>query len=157
MSPTEYDVLPRQWVTIKHRTYGDVIAAMLPYPSLDEGALCAGDPAWTDDESAVGTTTRAYMRAVCDRCPIKPACREYGIAHEGYGMWGGTMPDERKEIRRERKQIIVEPHSAFKYGLTDDYFPMLLNFVTMPELMRERRLANAQSEAVGTSGDSEVA
>ena len=149
LSPIEYDVIPRQWVTVKHPRFGDVIAAMQPYPTLDEGALCAGDPAWTDEDEMRSSIKRKYMMDMCARCPIATACREYGVAHEGYGIWGGTMPEHRAVIRRARKQIMVEPHAAHQYGLTDDYFPLLNIFAT-----GER---DATGKTIGAQGSSEVA
>ena len=146
LSPTQYDVIPKQWVTLQHPKFGDVIAAMLPYPTLDEGALCAGDPAWTDEDVMRSSIKRTYIIDMCKRCPISNACREYAIAHEGHGIWGGTLPDERAAIRRERKQIMVEPHYAHVYGLADDYFSFLM-----------AGGSDAESEANGTQGSSEVA
>lgn len=127
LHPSEYDVLPRQWKVIKHRKQGEVVAAMLPYPTLDNGASCAGDPAWTADEDQLSTVNRAYMKSICAGCPLRQSCREYGIAHEMWGIWGGEGADDRKAIRRERRQILVEPHAAHEYGFTDVYLPMLVN------------------------------
>ena len=146
VSPITYDVIPKQWVTVQHPKFGDVIAAMQPYPTLDEGALCAGDPAWTDENDMRSSIKREYMLGLCSRCPIVTACREYAIAHEGYGIWGGTSPEERARVRRARKQIMVEPHYAHVYGLTDDYFSFLM-----------AGGSDAESEANGTQGSSEVA
>jgi WhiB family redox-sensing transcriptional regulator len=48
----------------------------------------------------------ARAKAICARCPLQPDCAEYGIAHAGRkagGVWGGLTPDEREEIRRQRR------------------------------------------------------
>jgi hypothetical protein len=56
-----------------------------------------------------GTPTSAQMRKmrqdevdaklICDFCPVKALCAEYAtIAHEPYGIWGGTSAADRKAI-----------------------------------------------------------
>lgn len=48
-------------------------------------------------------------KELCSRCPVMRECKEHGIAHEKFGIWGGTSEQERKFIRRERKR-----HAASK-------------------------------------------
>lgn len=37
-------------------------------------------------------------------CPLLSACREFAVINnEKYGVWGGTTPEERREIRRGRR------------------------------------------------------
>ena len=38
--------------------------------------------------------------AVCDVCPIKEVCLAYGLEFEDYGVWGGTTPSQRREMRK---------------------------------------------------------
>jgi len=56
-----------------------------------------------------GTPTNAQMRkmrqdeidakVICDFCPVKAFCAEYAtLAHEPYGIWGGTSAADRKAI-----------------------------------------------------------
>lgn len=129
--PSEYEVLPRRWKVIDHPVLGEVVAAMMPYPVLHpEDAACTGDEAWIDDRvqfagSRGDTKQGAYMRAKCAGCKLVTACREYGIAHEGALMFGGLTPAERARIRAERRQLLVEPHEAHKYGLGDEYLNLL--------------------------------
>lgn len=43
--------------------------------------------------------------AVCATCPVRAACLELSLRHWGvgqHGIWGGTVPAERVELRRER-------------------------------------------------------
>ncbi len=42
--------------------------------------------------------TTAIM--VCNICPIKEACLAYGLEFEDYGVWGGTTPSKRREMRK---------------------------------------------------------
>jgi hypothetical protein len=38
----------------------------------------------------------------CNSCIHKTECAEWGIYHENFGIWGGTTPLERTQIRRKR-------------------------------------------------------
>lgn len=40
-------------------------------------------------------------RAVCQACPVRVQCLEAGM-DERHGVWGGTSPQERQELRRRR-------------------------------------------------------
>lgn len=40
-----------------------------------------------------------YAKAMCDDCPIKQMCAEYGIKHAEYGIWGGLTESDRARIR----------------------------------------------------------
>ena len=67
-----------------------------------EGILppCAG----TDLEAwfpGPGWSTTQQER-ICAACPLKEPCLEWALHHEGFGIWGGTGPTERKQIREER-------------------------------------------------------
>lgn len=51
-----------------------------------------------DDEAAVFTA-----KQVCDSCSAQVSCLELALREEfDHGIWGGTTPDERFEIRRRR-------------------------------------------------------
>lgn len=45
-------------------------------------------------------------KAVCRRCPVRGECFEYALNQTGWdgdhGIWGGTTPEERKQIRKGR-------------------------------------------------------
>lgn len=69
-------------------------------------------------------------KALCVRCPVRRECLEYGI-DEDYGIWGGTLPSERKiggKIVRANKAMARSDidtlldemfEQAVKYGLVD--------------------------------------
>jgi WhiB family redox-sensing transcriptional regulator len=39
-------------------------------------------------------------KILCSNCPLLNLCRDYAVAaQETYGVWGGTNPQERREIR----------------------------------------------------------
>jgi WhiB family transcriptional regulator, redox-sensing transcriptional regulator len=45
--------------------------------------------------------TAAKARWVCDGCPVRMPCLVYAVlAKEDVGIWGGTTPNARAEIRR---------------------------------------------------------
>lgn len=73
----------------------------LDLPVLD-GAACSGqDPApWfprTGESPEAG-------RTLCRACPARPECLDWALAKgEQLGIWGGTTPDERAEILRQRR------------------------------------------------------
>lgn len=40
-------------------------------------------------------------KAVCEECPVKDPCLEFAIlTNQSLGIWGGTTPNERRQIRR---------------------------------------------------------
>jgi WhiB family redox-sensing transcriptional regulator len=78
----------------------------LVLPSLP-GALCKGADPGVWFPSATGwlaVRADAAAKAVCAACPARVACLEWALeAGETEGVWGGTTPGERAEIRRERR------------------------------------------------------
>jgi WhiB family redox-sensing transcriptional regulator len=74
---------------------GGLVLPVLP------GALCKGhDPApWFPRPG--GSMDRA--KAVCRACPARVPCLDWAVeADERAGVWGGTSPAERAQIRTER-------------------------------------------------------
>ena len=68
---------------------------------------------WTDQAACRGTDTEIFFPAnadeeaealsICATCPVRAQCLEYAVRNkEIYGIWGGTTPDQRRRIRRER-------------------------------------------------------
>ena len=44
-------------------------------------------------------------KALCRACPAKARCLDWALAKgEQSGTWGGTTPDERTEILRQRRR-----------------------------------------------------
>ena len=69
--------------------------------------------AWTDQAACRGTDTEIFFPAnadeeaealsICATCPVRAQCLEYAVRNkEIYGIWGGTTPEQRRGIRRER-------------------------------------------------------
>lgn len=61
-----------------------------------------------DDEDGRKRRPRANYepaRAICAACPERARCLDYAVLHRiDFGMWGGTTPRERREIRSERRR-----------------------------------------------------
>ena len=49
----------------------------------------------------------AKAKAICATCKHQQACLAYALTFkqedDDYGIWGGTSPAERKQIRRQRR------------------------------------------------------
>ena len=45
-------------------------------------------------------------RAVCAGCPVIAQCLEHALTYpEHHGVWGGTTPRQRKEMRGRRRRL----------------------------------------------------
>lgn len=76
----------------------------------------ADDRRWTAEANCRGMSPDLFVldrgasmaeveaaRAVCAGCVVRSDCLEYAIKHrEKIGIWGGTTPNERRRIIRER-------------------------------------------------------
>lgn len=71
-----------------------------------EHAACAGQSSSLfyghETETAVERHARERAAiAVCERCPVRSACREHAMElPESYGVWGGTTEAHRRNTRR---------------------------------------------------------
>jgi hypothetical protein len=54
-----------------------------------------------DTDGTVAAMTET-ARQICMRCPIIAKCLEVGM-YEDYGIWGGTTPKQREQIKREKE------------------------------------------------------
>jgi WhiB family redox-sensing transcriptional regulator len=53
-----------------------------------------------------------YAKKQCDTCSIVNQCLEYALeAGEQHGIWGGTTPMERRQLRRKARRA-SEPQLA---------------------------------------------
>lgn len=62
---------------------------------------------WFPDDSDTLSSTRTRYntaRKLCKVCPVRDLCLSYAMTQpEVDGMWGGLSPDERKQLRRNRR------------------------------------------------------
>lgn len=73
------------------------------------------DPNVFFPEKKGGRAARA--REICGGCAVRVDCREWGIAYEVAGVWGGMSAEERDQERRRRAgaqdrncEICAEPY-----------------------------------------------
>lgn len=48
-------------------------------------------------------------RAICARCPVRPECLAWALAHEIIGVWGGTSARQRHALRRQTGIEVTTP------------------------------------------------
>jgi WhiB family redox-sensing transcriptional regulator len=63
---------------------------------------------FSDNKGKSGAREVEKAKAVCAGCTVRDECLEAGLA-EQFGVWGGLIPHERKQLRRLRAQ---EPEAA---------------------------------------------
>ena len=57
--------------------------------------------AWWPDRKELGSPETAMALEGCFRCPVADACLAFALAAgERQGIWGGTLPDQRRAMRR---------------------------------------------------------
>jgi WhiB family transcriptional regulator, redox-sensing transcriptional regulator len=72
----------------------------LVLPSLP-GALCKGEDPGPWFPPGAGRFSAEAAKAVCAACPARVRCLEWALeVNEAEGVWGGTTPAERAEMRR---------------------------------------------------------
>lgn len=52
-----------------------------------------------------GMTVGRTIRRLCQRCPVRIACLDYGLEDE-HGVWGGLVPDERRYVATGGRVVI---------------------------------------------------
>ena len=79
-----------------------------PLPPLP-GAACRGHnpDLWQPDNSPGGhprdQAVTATAIAICRTCPIQAECLQHALAHNEFGIWGGTTDIERKELKDQQQ------------------------------------------------------
>lgn len=69
------------------------------YPEFDGTQSCAevGVDVFYPEGRPYETSV---LRPMCLGCSFLVDCRDYALAHEVDGFWGGLTPDERRTVRR---------------------------------------------------------
>jgi WhiB family redox-sensing transcriptional regulator len=86
----------------------------------EHGAASSAEPEWTsaqcrredpevffslDNERGPAKLAReSAARAICARCVIQADCLAFALSRDDYGVWGGMTQEERRKLKRERKQ-----------------------------------------------------
>jgi WhiB family redox-sensing transcriptional regulator len=71
----------------------------------EAGACAQLDPDLFFPISSTGAALEqiAEAKAICGTCPVQRPCLEFALEHDlGYGIWGGTTPQDRQARRRGR-------------------------------------------------------
>jgi WhiB family redox-sensing transcriptional regulator len=69
----------------------------------------AGPDAWFPAKRQREFTQLA--KRICARCPVRAECLEYALSGAGTwggiatGIWGGTTPQERDQLRQQRRAV----------------------------------------------------
>lgn len=96
----------------RNRYNKGLVSFVLKYrPSLWDRAACRGidtEVFYPAQELFTRDEERMFER-MCTDCPIMMACLEWGLAHERYGVWGGTTPPMRHKIRKTIGWGLTEP------------------------------------------------
>ena len=72
-------------------------------PQDFEAPSCAqiGGDFWFPEREEIGTQAdTVFAKSVCNKCPHKSECAEWGIANEVHGIWGGLTNKDRIVIAR---------------------------------------------------------
>lgn len=84
----------RHFVVSKNRGYP-------PTAATDQRVRCADEDPNVFFEADVRNTREAI--AICQYCPVREACLEFALdTDQGWGVWGGTTPDQRLDILQKR-------------------------------------------------------
>lgn len=80
----------------------------MKYPDFDGTQLCREiDPEVWFPENYISNAVKD-AKSICNRCEWQVECLEYALHYNVDGIWGATIPNERRKIRR-RRNIIAEP------------------------------------------------
>ena len=94
---------------VTERAYRDLEAPVIP-GEWTARAACRNHPIglWfpprgDDRFDRTVQAAQAEAIAICHTCPVITECREHGIRHEDYGVWGGLTAPQRARIRKQRR------------------------------------------------------
>lgn len=87
------------------------------------GKTFKGYPKWTGSEPCMSSDPEFFypddpneavyrsrtVKRICDGCPTREPCGEWGILHETYGFWGGLSPSDRSRIRKRLGIVVKTP------------------------------------------------
>jgi WhiB family redox-sensing transcriptional regulator len=74
-----------------------------------EGAKCIGenvDNFVSDEKGHRKKLVEFAAKQFCKTCPLITPCREFAVAHNTKGVWGGMNEEERKNFRDVRIMLM---------------------------------------------------
>jgi len=112
MKPLHHHIISATNVSGNKRKGRNLIRYVLRYNSRHfEKAVCRGidtDVFYPAKEIFSHDEERMFER-MCIECPAMQACLEWGLAHERYGVWGGTTPPMRHKRRQRIGWDLTDP------------------------------------------------
>jgi hypothetical protein len=112
MKPMYHRIISATNVGGSKRKGMNLIRYVLRYDSSNfNGAVCQGintELFYPAKEMFTHDEEKMFER-MCIECPAMQACLEWGLAHERYGVWGGTTPPMRHKIRQRIGWDLTEP------------------------------------------------
>jgi len=82
-------------------------ALTIPGRWAERGLCVQADPDWFPDKNQ--RDLAAIAKRICGHCPVGAQCLDYVLSGADTwggittGIWGGTTPQERDQLRRQRK------------------------------------------------------
>lgn len=58
----------------------------------------------SDNMESNSVNEQNQVREICNDCPCKSKCADWGIYRERWGIWGGLTPGDRDKIRRRMRR-----------------------------------------------------
>lgn len=78
-----------------------------------EGALCAEVGPWLELWFPEPGESPEPAKAICRRCPVRTECLDQALRNgKQHGVWGGLSENERKVLRRQRRNQQQQPEAA---------------------------------------------
>jgi|SRR5580700_3783744 WhiB family redox-sensing transcriptional regulator len=87
-------------------------AATGPFGWMSRGACRSEDPELFFPVTTYGAALRQVnaAKAVCRACAVRAACLSFGLQTSQDGIWGGTTPEERHALRRQKALTLHDGH-----------------------------------------------
>lgn len=120
----------------KAATYQGKWGVILRRPDMEEAKCVNTDPdVFFPSDVTPASDKYNEARAVCEGCPIKRECAEWGLAAEQHGVFGGLSPHQRKRIRTARGQFVIDPWMGHPFaGMEEwDWGRHLTGYATSPK------------------------
>lgn len=75
---------------------------------------CTNYPdAFYPENNMPGTSADSvWAKKMCADCPVLAMCAEYAVKFEAHGIWGGLMPMERRQIRKDLRIVLADRPDA---------------------------------------------
>ena len=105
---------PKYFRVMKEYKVGEDTGYRLNYNAeLFESAACKGvdTEMFYPNMEIYSPSEVLYFNRMCSECPVKAACLEWALAHERHGVWAGTTPHIRSQMRKEIGWVLHDPVS----------------------------------------------